>query len=113
MTGLRPPSLSRRRRFRAVSILFLSGAVALSQSQPPDAASREEELEAIRGEIAELTSRLEVVKQSAVGIEGDLERLEVELDLQEKRVAEAHAAKAIASAAGFMRASRQTGNLYR
>jgi septal ring factor EnvC (AmiA/AmiB activator) len=51
-----------------------------------------EELEAIRGEIAELQARLLRVRERSSGIRGELERTQVELELQEKRLAEATAA---------------------
>mgnify|MGYP001608297202 CR=1 FL=1 len=80
-----------------IAITLVLALVAWSAAaQAPSAPSREQELEAIRGEIARLTSRLQVVKQSAAGIEGELERLELELELQSQRVAEAAAAKSIA-----------------
>ena len=74
------------------SLLVVVGALPAQDS----ASSREQELEAIRGEIARLTARLEAVKQSAAGIAGDLDRLELELELQSQKVAEAASAKAIA-----------------
>jgi septal ring factor EnvC (AmiA/AmiB activator) len=82
---------------RALRVAFASLlVVAAVAAEEPSAASRERELEEIRGEIARLTARLDQVKRSAEGIEGELERLEVELDLQAQRVAEAEAAKSIA-----------------
>ncbi|MGE0641434.1 MAG: murein hydrolase activator EnvC [Thermoanaerobaculia bacterium] len=80
-------------RTLAVLVLVLLGTgVGAQQRATP---SREQELESIRGEIAKLTARLERVKQSAAGIEGELEELEVQLELQSQRVAEAAAAKEI------------------
>jgi septal ring factor EnvC (AmiA/AmiB activator) len=53
-------------------------------------------LEAIRGEIAQLQSRLLRVQERTSGIRGELERTEVELQLQEKKLAEATAARQLA-----------------
>ncbi len=78
------------------ALLLLVAAALLAQEGPPSVAARESELEGIRGEIARLTARLERVKASAAGIAGELERLEVELELQGQRVMEAAAAKSIA-----------------
>ena len=87
------------RRFAALTAiaglaLLLVVATGMPAQDPPS--SREQELESIRGEIARLTARLETVKQSAEGIAGDLDRLEIELELQTQKVAEAASAKAIA-----------------
>ena len=57
---------------------------------------REAELERIRGEIAELTAAVERTKLRARGLEGDLERVGLELALQERRVAEAATGQALA-----------------
>lgn len=81
---------------RRVFPWLLLSSVLLAQEQPSSVAARESELEGIRGEIARLTARLEQVKASAAGIEGELDRLEVELELQGQRVMEAAAAKSIA-----------------
>jgi septal ring factor EnvC (AmiA/AmiB activator) len=75
-------------------LLLLSPAPGAGGEAGPS--SREQELEAIRGEIAELQARLETVKQSAAGIEGEISRLTLEIELQGKRVDEAAAAKSIA-----------------
>ncbi len=77
----------------ALALLVADASRSAPQESP---SSREQELEAIRGEIARLTARLETVKQSEAGIAGELGRLELELELQSQKVAEAAAAKAIA-----------------
>jgi septal ring factor EnvC (AmiA/AmiB activator) len=89
--------ISQQRIFNAANLAaaLLAAAAALFAEQP-QTASRERELEEIRGEIAELQARLETAKQSAAGIEGEISRLTLEVELQEKRVAEAEAAKSIA-----------------
>lgn len=84
------------RRFAALAALALLLVVATGVPAQESPSSREQELEAIRGEIARLTARLETVKQSAAGIAGELDRLEIELELQSQKVAEAASAKAIA-----------------
>jgi len=58
--------------------------------------SREEELARIRREIGEVESRLARVRQRAEGVAGDLQELEVELQLQEQRLEEARAAGELA-----------------
>ena len=84
------------RRLAALLALALLSAGAVGVAAQTSPSSREQELEAIRGEIARLTARLESVKQSAAGIAGELDRLELELELQSQKVAEAESAKAIA-----------------
>lgn len=77
----------------ALALLLVAATGVPAQDSP---SSREHELESIRSEIARLTARLETVKQSAAGIAGDLDRLELELELQSQKVAEAASAKSIA-----------------
>ena len=84
------------RKVAALAALALVLAGAAGVSAQGSASSREQELEVIRGEIARLTARLETVKRSAAGISGELDRLELELELQSQKVAEAASAKAIA-----------------
>ncbi len=87
---------------RAVTVAFVAllagGAVwaAESTGAPATAAEREAELEAIRGEIARLQVAVESAKQRARGLEGEIERIGLELALQERRLAEAATAKALA-----------------
>ncbi len=76
--------------------------------------SREDELEAIRDEIAELQARLLRVQERSSGIRGELERTQVELELQEKKLAEATAARQIAIAtaqAGIAKVADLEGKL--
>jgi septal ring factor EnvC (AmiA/AmiB activator) len=74
----------------AASLLAAGLAAGLrAQAEDAETTARAAELERIRGEIAELTSRIEVARQRAAGLEGDIERSQLELDLQERRVAEA------------------------
>lgn len=84
------------RRFAALAALALLLVVATGMPAQDPPSSREQELETIRGEIARLTARLETVSNPAAGIAGDLDRLEIELELQTQKVAEAASAKAIA-----------------
>ena len=82
-----------RLRGCALGLAFLLAPGAVAQ----DPRSREGELEAIRDEISGLESRLAAVRQRQSGLAGDLERVEVELELQEKRFSEAVAARALAA----------------
>lgn len=90
------------RRVVAVAVALatlLAGAPAWaadSAGAPATIAEREAELEAIRGEIARLQASVETAKQRAHGLEGELERIGLELELQERRLAEAATAKALA-----------------
>jgi septal ring factor EnvC (AmiA/AmiB activator) len=63
-----------------------------------EAAERAEELERIRGEIASLSVRVGQVRARAAGLEGDLERSRLELDLQQRRVDEARTEHELARA---------------
>lgn len=62
----------------------------------PDEAARAAELAAIRGEIARLERRLESMQTRQSSLEDELERLGVELALQEQQLAEATAARDLA-----------------
>jgi septal ring factor EnvC (AmiA/AmiB activator) len=59
-------------------------------------AGREAELESIRDQIMALRGRLNRVRQEAGGLRGDLRETEVALELQNKRLEEARAARALA-----------------
>ncbi|MBP1641555.1 MAG: envC [Acidobacteria bacterium] len=83
----------------------LAGAISGQEDGAPvalaagaEAAERAEELERIRGEIASLTVRVGQVRARAAGLEGDIERSRLELDLQQRRVAEARAEHDLARA---------------
>jgi septal ring factor EnvC (AmiA/AmiB activator) len=75
-----------------VCLLVLTASAA-----GPAAASREQELADIRAEIAHLRERLQEVERRRTGLASDMERTDLELELQEKRVAEARAARELAS----------------
>jgi septal ring factor EnvC (AmiA/AmiB activator) len=81
---------------RRTWIAFLLAGILCGLSLVGQEPSREDELEAIRGEIAQLQSRLSAVVARQGGIRGELEKTQVELELQEKKVAEAVAARQIA-----------------
>ena len=76
--------------------LLLALLAAGAAAAPPSPASRERELEAVRLEIVRLQGRLDRLRGEAAGIAGQLERTQIELDLQEQRLAEARAARALA-----------------
>lgn len=86
------------RRSHVASFLILCGIVP-TVAQSAESASLEAravELERIRDEIAVLTGRLAKVREETAELEGDLERLSLERQLQERRVAEAIAAARLA-----------------
>ncbi|HSG38926.1 MAG TPA: peptidoglycan DD-metalloendopeptidase family protein [Thermoanaerobaculia bacterium] len=59
--------------------------------------SREQELANIRAEIGRLTARLEAARKAQTGLKGEMEAVEVDLRLQETRLAEAAAARDLAA----------------
>lgn len=71
----------------------LVGMLAAAGERP----SREEDLASIRAEVARLEARLGTVRERRAGAAGRLEVIEVELALQEERLAEATAAAALAA----------------
>jgi septal ring factor EnvC (AmiA/AmiB activator) len=89
----------------AISILVAvlvagAGVVAAIPDEVPVPATLDErarELERLRGSIARLQGRLESVRQRVASASDRLAALEVELELQEQRVAEAVAAGALAT----------------
>ncbi len=83
-------------RVAAVALTVLVAAALAQVGGTDETRAREAELERIRGEIAELTARLQDVRARTEGLEGELERVSIELDLQQKRVAEAAAAHELA-----------------
>ncbi|HEX2252185.1 MAG TPA: peptidoglycan DD-metalloendopeptidase family protein [Thermoanaerobaculia bacterium] len=94
--------MHRRPILAAPLTLALLASLLLVPTQPPTRAaeppSREEELSAIRGEIARLEARLGEVRRREAGLAERLEMLEIELRLQEERLAEARAAGELAAA---------------
>jgi murein hydrolase activator len=94
--------LGRGRRPRRLSfssglgiLLLILGASLPLPAQPQR--SRESELALLRTEIARLTQRLGVARQAQTGIQGELQTVDVELQLQETRLAEAAAARDLAA----------------
>jgi septal ring factor EnvC (AmiA/AmiB activator) len=88
-----------------VALALAAGGAGQQGAAAPDAlaagaqaAERVEELERIRGEIASLSVRVGQVRARAAGLEGDIERSRLELDLQQRRVAEARAEHELARA---------------
>lgn len=70
------------------------GAGPAPESQE-SARDRLAELESIRGEIANLQAQLDRVRSTRAGIAGDIERLGLQLQLQQKRIAEAATARSL------------------
>jgi murein hydrolase activator len=84
--------------------------VALAALVAGQELSREQELAALRAEIAQLTSRLELARRQQRGLSGELEAVEVDLRLQEARLAEAAAARDLA-ASRVEEGEREVGRL--
>lgn len=80
-----------KRTLAVVGITLTVSSLVVAQ---PD--GREAELEAIRDQIAGLRSRLNQVRRQSAGLEGELEQTGVAIELQEKRVEEARAARSLA-----------------
>src|SRR5690606_13081057 len=81
-------------------LVVVGGAVLAGPDEVPVPATLDErarELERLRGSIARLQGRLESVRQQVASASDRLAALEVELELQEQRVAEAVAAGALAT----------------
>lgn len=75
-------------------VLFVLCALSLPAQQRQ---TREQELAGIRAEIGRLTARLEAARQAQTGLKGEVEAVEVDLRLQETRLAEAAAARDLAA----------------
>lgn len=73
--------------------LLLLGGGPLAAQKP----SREQELLTLRAEIARLSDRLAAARRQQRGLQGELAAVEVELRLQEARLAEAAAARDLAA----------------
>jgi len=83
-----------RTRPIAVTLMLLAGLCAgRAETQQ---SGREAELEVIRDQIMVLQGRLNLVRQEATGLRGDLEQTQVALELQGTRLAEAQAARQLA-----------------
>jgi septal ring factor EnvC (AmiA/AmiB activator) len=86
---------------RRAGLLLLLTLLLLVPPPAPAAAggdeTRQQELARIRREIGELEARLARVRERAEGVAGRLQTLEVELALQEQRLAEAQAAGELAA----------------
>ena len=97
---------------RSLVAASLVGAVLFLAFQPPARAqsTREADLAAIRAQIGQLEGRLSRVRASAEDWAGQLRRTELELELQEKRVLEAQAARDVA-AVQVMESTRRAGEL--
>ncbi len=87
---------SSRARCRAAAALLLA-LLAPSFSAFSAEPSREQELAAIRSQISQLTARLEQARRQQAGLRGELAQADLALELQEKRLAEALAARDMAA----------------
>lgn len=71
--------------------------LALVSPLPAQKSSREQELAVIRLEIARLTRQLDAARQAQTGLQGEIGAVDVELKLQETRLAEAATARDLAA----------------
>jgi len=81
---------------------------------PAQKSSREQELAGIRLQIARLTRQLETARRAQTGIQGEIAAVDLDLQLQETRIAEAAAARDLAArrvAAGEREVQRLEGAL--
>ncbi len=80
----------------ALAVFLLSAALPLAAfAAEPD--PRVADLERLRGEIARLQSQLQRAQQRTQSLAGELEKTSLDLQLQERRLAEAHTARTLAS----------------
>jgi septal ring factor EnvC (AmiA/AmiB activator) len=77
--------------------LILSSFSAAAQPVSPQPPSREQELQALRAEIARIEARLGAARERRSGLAGELGRTDLELELQARRIAEAQAARDLAA----------------
>jgi septal ring factor EnvC (AmiA/AmiB activator) len=101
------------RPFGAASTALLLLVSAVSPL-PAQKSSREQELAGIRLQIARLTRQLETARRAQTGIEGEIAAVDLDLQLQETRIAEAAAARDLAArrvAAGEREVQRLEGAL--
>jgi septal ring factor EnvC (AmiA/AmiB activator) len=105
------PPLRKRSAAGLAAFLLLLLAVSPLPAQKP---SREQELAALRREIARLTGQLATARQAQTGLQGEIDAVAVELQLQETRLAEATTARDLAArrvAAGEGEVQRLQGAL--
>ena len=91
-----------------------AAAIATRQQELAGIATRQQELAAMRQEIAQLEGRLRAARREQSGLRGEVARLDLELELQEKRLAEATAARDLTArqaAAGAAEVARLEGVL--
>jgi septal ring factor EnvC (AmiA/AmiB activator) len=90
---VRPPGPS-----AALLLAALLAAPAPAGAEPPDDAvtAREAELEGVRREIRGLSAQLDALAATAFGIQGEIDKVALQRRLQERRLAEARAAYALA-----------------
>jgi septal ring factor EnvC (AmiA/AmiB activator) len=81
-----------------LAALLLLAAAAPAAPGAGNEPSRQQELQAIRDEMARLQAELTAAGRRQSGLAGDVERATVELALQEQKVAEAQAARDLAAA---------------
>ena len=77
-------------------VVSLAALIAPAAALAQDA--RGQELAAIRGEIARLQARMSSVAAESAGLSGELERTELSLEIQAKRLEEAQAAQRLSDA---------------
>ena len=94
--SLWPRLVSSRLLAAALLVTLLGAPGAGAAPAPPKPPSREEELARIRGEIDRLHTQIAGLQARESGAAGALERTELELRLQEERLAEAAAARELA-----------------
>jgi septal ring factor EnvC (AmiA/AmiB activator) len=90
-------SFSRRTYRMTLGIALLAGLLAATTAAPDGDDPREAALARIRGEISRLEGQLARLKTKESGLEAELERTRLELDLQEQQLAEATAAFELAA----------------
>ena len=78
---------------RCCLLLLLTAALPLGAAEPDP---RVADLERLRGEIAKLQSRLARAQERSQSLAGELEKTSLQLQLQERRVDEAHTARTLA-----------------
>jgi septal ring factor EnvC (AmiA/AmiB activator) len=100
-----------RRVASALVVCLLAASALPLRPEPP---SREKELAAIRAEIARLETRLIRAKNEQSGLRGEIAKTDLELKLEEERLAEATAARSLAAervAAGERQVTLLAGEL--